>query len=165
MAQLITTVLLLLLPVILTGCGSNFEWFPKSGAFNNNSTAAVPQTLPGTVVREIPFPALPVGAVQAVSDVAYDRNSATFWLLAVINGNISNAPDALVQMTANGVFVMQIDATAWPASIVNGSTLAFDGSSFWITSATSGVSEIYQIFSNGQYLSRKLTCPASSSFC
>lgn len=168
MARLITAVLLL--PVILSGCGSNFEWFPKGGAFNNNSTTTVPVTLPGTVVREIPFPVLPTGAVQAVSDLFYDRSSATFWLLAVINGNVSNAPDALVQITTSGDYVMRVDATAWPAAIVNGSTLAFDGSSFWITSAKSGVSEIYQIFSNGQYLNRKFTCPATSpvtgsSFC
>lgn len=158
-----------LLAALLGGCGSNFEWFPKGNGFTNNSTVTVPAITPGTVMREIPFPTSPV-KVKAVHDLVFDRISGTFWLLAVLSGDASNAPDSLVQLTAAGDFVKTINQDAWPVSVNKGSNLAYDGSSFWITShgQMNGVnaSEVYRISSNGFYLGNKYACPATSTgFC
>lgn len=158
---------MLMITALFSGCGSNFEWFPKGGAFSNTSTV-VSGTAPGTVMREIPFPTTSTGTVKAVSDVAYDRNSATFWMLAVINGDITNAPDSLVQITANGVYITKVDANSWPLTILNGSTLTHDGKFFWVTSAQKGAnaSEIFLIYGNGLYNNNKYPCTAvATDFC
>ncbi len=167
-----TALAALALSALISGCGSNFEWFPDDGVFNNNSTVPVPGTAPGTVMLVIPFPASPV-SVKAVSDIAYDKNSGSFWLLAVTSalGNSSNAPDALVQMTPAGEVLSTLNANAWPPNtIIDGSTLAYDGNSFWITgSGTIGPGEIYRITRSGSeamYLNISYNCPATSrGFC
>lgn len=148
---------------LLGGCGSNFEWFPKDGTFTNSSTATT--TKAGTVMKEIPFPSSAV-TVKAVSDLAYDPDSDTFWLLAVTAGtaDASNAPDALVQVDKAGEVLTKLDADSWPVDIAQGSTLAFDGVSFWITGAGSA-SRLYEIIDLGSFatLGGTYVCPATSS--
>ena len=162
--------------ILLAGCGSNFEWFPKPGPFANRSTPVVP--VPGMVMRQISFPTLPF-PVKAVHDIAYDKITASFWMLAVFNGNSSNAPDALVQVKKNTVdsaavtYVDRKDQVEWPVSISKRSTLAYDGSSFWITSGRSSqggvASKVYKIVPfvvEAMYLGSFYNCPATSSgFC
>lgn len=127
----------------------------------------MPVTAPGTVMREIPFPA----AVIWASDIAYDKLSGSFWLLAGTASAAVSTPNVIVQVTAaTGAWVKTINANSWPFTIVDGSTMAFDGSSFWITSnGQSGgvnVSSIYQIFSNGIYLNNYYACAATTTgFC
>lgn len=151
--------------LLQSGCGSNFEWFPKGGAFSNSSTSTA--TKPGTVMRELPYPA----NVQWVSDISYDRVTNTFWMLAWTQGLPPNAPNSLVKISAvTGDYISKVDANTWPFTILDGSTLVFDGTSFWITSngSNSGVaaSEVYQILSNGMYFGTKYNCPATSTgFC
>jgi len=153
------TLVLLLSVVFIGGCGSNFEWFPKYGGFNNSSTATVPVTAPGTVMRTIPFPTV----VQFVSDIAFDKNTATFWMLAGTSTAPLNTPNVLVQINATtGAFIRTVNAGSWPFTIVDGSTMTYDGVSFWVTSGVT-VSEVYLIFSNGNYLNNNYPCAASAS--
>jgi hypothetical protein len=164
------TLALLLLVVVSSGCGSNIEWFPEGSAFNNNSTATVPVTAPGTVKGEIAFPS----GVKWVSDIVYDRNTATFWMLAWTIGGPPSPPNALVQISAvTGGFIKTVNAVNWPITILDGSTMAYDGNSnFWITShgAKNGVvaSEVYWIVGSGfnaTYVSF-FNCPATNTgFC
>jgi hypothetical protein len=153
---------------LLGGCGgSDFEWFPNNGSFANSSTATAAGVSPGTVVSEIPFPAV----VKWASDLVFDRSSATFWLLAGTTGTPDqNAPDALVQLNPQTGAVMNVAfASNWPLTILNGSTLTFDGVSFWVTSHgfinSVAASQVYQIAFNGAnavYFNGFYNCPATS---
>ncbi len=151
---------------LLAGCG-NFEWFPQNSAFTNHSTASSSVTQPGTVMRELPFPA----TVKWVSDISYDKSNATFWLLAWTGLAIPpNAPNALVKINATtGAYISKVDASSWPFTILDGSTLAYDGSFFWITSngSNSGVvaSEVYQIRWDGSYSNTYPCLSTSTGFC
>lgn len=168
-----TVLALLIIGMLLqAGCGSNFEWFPKNGAFNNHSTGSSFVTKPGTVMREFTFP----DAVKWVSDVAYDKSGESFWLLAWTSGSPPNAPNALVRISAvNGEFISPIvyNDSSWPYTMLDGSTLVLEGTSFWITSNGSdgGVAarEVYKIASNGIYwpldAKSKYACPTSTGFC
>lgn len=162
--------------LLQAGCGSNFEWFPKNVTFVNSSTSTSPVTRPGTVMRTLVFPS----SVKWVSDIAYVKSSNSFWLLAGTTGDVTN-PDinppanALVQVNvSDGSIIQKIDPNPnypWSNNVVNGSALAYDGTSFWITSngysAGSPVSEIYQLTSSGLYFdAKKYSCPATSTgFC
>lgn len=159
-------VVLMLMVSVIAGCGDNFEWFPKqSGPFSNNSTAANVLS-PGTVLRAINFPS----QVKWVSDIAYDKNSNSFWLLAWTLALPPAAPDAIVKIdAATGAYQAQLNADSWPLTIVDGSSIAYDGSTFWVTSnGTSGgvaASEMYQLTSGGVY-SEGYVCPATETgFC
>jgi len=157
------TLVLLLSMVFIGGCGSNFEWFPKYGGFNNSSTATVPVTAPGTVMRTIPFPTVP-DEVRFVSDIVFDKNTGTFWMLAGTSTAPLNTPNVLVRMNATtGVVDRTVNAGSWPFTIINGSTMAFDGVSFWVTSGVND-SEIYLIFSNGNFLNNNVyPCAATTT--
>ena len=151
---------MLLLSGLSAGCGSNIEWFPDTGGFNNQSTVTVPVTAPGKVMREIPFPSV----VQWASDIAFDRNSGTFWMLASTIGAPPNPPNALVRINAaTGASLGGLPAIGWPITIVDGSTLTFDGNFFWITSGVD--SKVHQMGSDATYLAL-YSCPATSTgFC
>ena len=160
--------ILVLLTALCAGCGS-FEWFPKNDVFQNTSTAA-PTPPPAAVIsKSVSFPS----GVTWISDLAFDKSSATFWLLAKAT-SLSAAPDALVKFNpATGVAdppLLQAPLILpVPATIVDGSFLAFDGVSFFITSNgfnnSIPVSEIYQFNENGFFLN-KYDCPATSTgFC
>jgi len=173
--SLIKTLGALLLAAFIAGCGSNFEWFPDDGGFNNNTTATQPVTAPGTVMREIPFPS----GVQIASDIFFDRSSGLFWLLAGTSTAPLNTPNVLVQLsmsvnTSAAAVVRTVTQTpgfVWPLEITGDSNMVFDGTTFWITShGLSGgvvpVSQVYQLLSTGQYLGDFYTCPATSTgFC
>ncbi len=162
-------ILIILVYFVCAGCGSDFEWFPKYGSFSNRSTAGngtSPVTSPvGTVKQIIPFPA----GVTWITDLVYDKNSSSFWLLT----GTPSAPSAIVKMSINtGILVDQIDI-ADPGNLVDGCSMAYDGSSFWITSnvydnsVTPRVpkSEIYQ-FSSFGFLLKTYPCPPTTTgFC
>jgi len=171
-------VMLLMLSMLVSGCGgSDFEWFPSNEVFTNTSSSSNTGTKPGTVMKELPFPAV----VRWASDVAYDRNTNTFWLLAGLNGDTNNAPNALVQINAtDGSLLKKADASpafVWPFEIAFGSTMVYDGKLFWITSNgfsnNAPVSEVYNIvlLDNGLtagYFGTKYNCPATTvgaGFC
>jgi len=146
---------------LLAGCG-NFEWFPKTGTFSNNSTASSTGTKPGTVMREFPFPT--AVSIRSVSDIAYDKNTQSFWLLAETSISPSDSPTALVQIDAlTGSYKDKKDAAFWPFDILNGSNLAYDGSFFWITASGVPGGKVYQVFSSGLYNNSFYNCPASST--
>jgi hypothetical protein len=171
-----------LLSFLLGACGSNFEWFPKG------AQTAAPVIKSATVKKELPFPKAKFEntstMVKWASDLVYDSATKSFWLLAGTTGadGPGSAPNALVQMSAEtGSHMQTLLASTdwvWPFTIVSGSTLAYDGSSFWITSHgnLSGTvdSNVYQLFANpsgtmANYFgaaSNFFACPATSTgFC
>jgi hypothetical protein len=157
--------------LLLAGCGNNFEWFPNGGGFGNSSTSGSGATA-GKVMKTIHFPS----GVTWITDLTFDRYNGGFWLL---NGT-NSAPTAIQKMTATFTNVSsttgqltgtKLNAVNWPITIVEGSTLAFDGTTFWVTSngfnSGNHVSEIYQIGAGGQFL-LTYPCPATSTgagFC
>lgn len=149
---------------LLAGCG-NFEWFPKTGTFSNNSTASSTGTKPGTLMKEFPFPT--AVSIRSVSDIAYDKNTQSFWLLAETSSSPVNTPTALVQISAvTGSYKGRGDAAFWPEEILNGSTLVYDGNFFWITASGVPGGKVYQVFPNGLYNNSFYNCPDSSTgFC
>ena len=148
---------MLLLSGLPAGCGSNIEWFPETGVFTNQSTGTQPAATPGKVMREIRFPTV----VQWASDIAFDRNTGTFWMLASTIGAPPNPPNALVRINAaTGASLGGLAANGWPVTIVDGSTLAFDGNFFWITSG--GNSKVHQMGPDAAYLAL-YNCPATST--
>jgi hypothetical protein len=104
--------------------------------------------------------------VTWISDLAYDKTSSAFWLLA----GTSSAPNVLVKISATtGLSLGEAALDATLGNIVDGSSMAFDGSSLWITSnGFSGgvpVSEIYQVWPSG-ILQKTYPCPATTTgFC
>jgi len=172
--SLIKTLGIVLAAAFIAGCG-NFEWFPDDGGFKNNSTATLPTTVPGTVMREIPFPA----GVQMASDIFFDRSNGSFWLLAGTSTAPLNTPNVLLQLSMSATTpvvnvvrtVAQTPGFGWPLEITGDSNMVFDGTSFWITShgligGVVPVSQVYQILSTGQYLGDFYACPATSTgFC
>ncbi|HZV81277.1 MAG TPA: hypothetical protein VFF53_03815 [Geobacteraceae bacterium] len=120
-----------------------------------------------TVEKTLAFPT----GVGWVGDIAFHKSSSSFWLLAGTNGP---PPNSLVKISATTGEVMQkVSAVSWPFSIVEGSSLAFDGNTFWVSSngfdssgpAPVPISEIYRILANGQYFAT-FPCPATTTgFC
>lgn len=151
--------------LLLAGCGNNFEWFP-SGGFSNNSTGGSTGSTVGKVMKRIHFPS----GITWVTDLVYDKTNGGFWLLYGTN----TAPTAIQKMgaiftntsSATGQLSgTKISANAWPFSIEDGSSMAFDGTSFWITSNSATASKVYQIGFNGQVLAT-YPCPATTTgFC
>jgi hypothetical protein len=114
-------------------------------------------------MKVFPFPAAPV-SVRSVSDIAYDSTTQSFWLLAETSSSPLNTPTSLVQISAvTGNYIGRLDAVSWPFEIVNGSTLVYDRSSFWITSSVVSVPRVFQVASNGVYIGNFINCPATSS--
>lgn|GEM_PF-2350196 len=126
--------------------------------------------------KKVAFPS----GVGWVADIAFDRGSSTFWLLA---GTSGPPPNALVKIDANGQKLATVDGVSWPFYIGGAkageagetSSLAYDGRNFWISSAgydNSGPvpvpkSEIYLILADGSYYAT-YPCPATSEgkgFC
>lgn len=156
-------IIICLIVLFCAGCGSNFEWFPKNGTFQNNSTAA-PTTPPAaTINKSLSFPT----GVTSISDLVYDKNSSSFWLLAATIGTI---PNAFIKMsTTTGLADPPIWKDLSVFTIGDGSVMTFDGNSFWITSngfnGGKPVSEIYQYSSTGNLL-KTYNCPATTTgFC
>jgi hypothetical protein len=160
----------LAMTLLLTGCGSNFEWFPDGGSFGNSSSSGSAGSTVGKVMKRIHYPS----GVTRVSDLAYDRNNGGFWLLYGTNAK----PSAIQKMSATFGNASSVSgqltggkllSVNWPDTIVEGSSMAFDGTSFWITSNDSvggvPVSKIYKISSSGAWLA-DYACPATSTgFC
>jgi hypothetical protein len=155
--------------LLLAGCGNNFEWFPNGG-FTNTSTGGSTGATAGKVMKKISFPS----GVTWITDLAVDKTNGGFWLLYGTNA----APTGIQKMTAaftntssatGQLTGSRLNAGNWPLTIVEGSSLAFDGTSFWVTSNGSNggtpVSQIYQIGAGGQLLDT-YPCPATSTgFC
>ncbi|HZV83174.1 MAG TPA: hypothetical protein VFF53_13500 [Geobacteraceae bacterium] len=112
-----------------------------------------------TVEKSLAFPT----GVAWVGDIAFHKSSSSFWLLA---GTIGPPPNSLVKISATtGEIMQKVNAVSWPFSIVEGSSLAFDGNTFWISSNGLDKFEIYQILSNGFY-NATYPCPATATgFC
>lgn len=156
--------------LLLAGCGNNFEWLPNGGVFGNNSSSGNKGSTVGKVMKKISFPS----GVTWITDLAFDRADGGFWLLMGTNA----APTAIQKMTAAFTNVSsttgqltgsRLNQVNWPVTIVEGSSLAFDGTSFWITSNGSNngtpVSQIYKIGTGGQLLVI-YPCPATTAgFC
>lgn len=119
-------------------------------------------------MREFPFPTSPV-AIRSVSDIAYDKNTQSFWLLAEISSSPVNTPTALVQISAvTGSYKGRGDAAFWPEEILNGSTLIYDGNFFWITASGVPRGRVYRVFPSGLYNNIFYNCPppsTSTGFC
>lgn len=121
-----------------------------------------------TLHPAIPFP----DRVRSVSDIVYDSSSNTYWLLASLTSGA--IPNALVQMDAGGLAIRTVYLAYSPLSYIGeGSSLAYDGTTFWVSSSgydnsvTPAVpkSEIYRISSSGLYQGF-YPCPATSTgFC
>lgn len=121
-----------------------------------------------TLQTPIPFPA----TVKSVSDIAYAGSNNSYWLLASLTSGA--VPNALVRIDASGQALQTVFLAYSPQSFIGEeSYLAYDGTSFWVSSSgydNSVVppvpkSEMYKIASNGQYLGF-FPCPATSTgFC
>lgn len=116
-------------------------------------------------MREFPFPT--AVSIRSVSDIAYDKRTQSFWLLAETSSSPADSPTALVQMDAlNGSYKDKKDAAFWPFDILSGSNLAYDENFFWITANGVSGGKVYQVFPNGLYNNSFYNCPASSTgFC
>jgi hypothetical protein len=155
--------------LLLAGCGNNFEWFPNGG-FTNTSTGGSTGATAGKVMKKVAFPS----GVTWITDLAVDKTNGGFWLLYGTN----TAPTGIQKMTAaftntssttGQLTGSRLNAGNWPLTIVEGSSLSFDGTSFWVTSNGSNggtpVSQIYQIGAGGQLLDT-YSCPATTTgFC
>lgn len=116
-------------------------------------------------MREFPFPT--AVSIRSVSDIAYDKRTQSFWLLAETSSSPADSPTALVQMDAlNGSYKGIKNAASWPFDVLNGSNLAYDDNFFWITANGVSGGKVYQVFPNGLYNNSFYNCPASSTgFC
>ena len=121
-----------------------------------------------TLQAPIPFPA----TVKSVSDIAHDARDNSYWLLASLTSG--TIPNALVKINAGGQALQTVFLAFSPLSFIGeDSSLAYDGTSFWVSSSgydnsvdpAVPKSEIYRIASNGQYQGF-FPCPATSTgFC
>ncbi len=130
-----------------------------------------------TLQTPIPFPAIPgtTKRVQSVSDLAYDSSNQSYWLLASLTSG--TIPSALVRIDGAGQVLLTVDLAYSPLSYIGEeSSMAYDGSSFWVSSSgydTSVVpavpkSEVYKIVRSGQVGQYQgfFPCPATATgFC
>lgn len=121
-----------------------------------------------TLQTSVPFP----DRVRSVSDIAHDASDNSYWLLASLTSG--TIPNALVKINASGQTMQTVFLAYSPASFIGEeSSLAYDGTTFWVSSSgydnsvnpAVPKSEIYRIASSGQYLGF-YPCPATSTgFC
>ncbi len=147
-----------------TGVTTLYAWAKDAAG---NVSAAQAFTPVFTVQKTLAFPT----GVGWVGDIAYHKSSASFWLLA---GTSGPPPNSLVKINATtGEVLQRLNGVSWPFTILEGSSLAFDGNTFWISSngfdnsVSPAVpkSEIYRILSTGLYYAT-YPCPATATgFC